>query len=365
MAFGTTASLVGRSAPIDGFVDTGGGRSATTMLHWTGSAIPRRVITFVEKHAPLRGDEVVTEAMLDPLLRRAETCRVLELVSLATTDFDAPGAIGALAIETIGVAICLEHRDGPEPTAPHGEGSVCVVETVARHDAAVHHELLAAVLATGHDHTHSLRWRPPSDEIGGGGDDLALPDDTVIERVVAEYRAALPLPGRTGECPSGVSVTDLANKELDAVMSELVRINNSAFAAHPEQGAWSIDNVRDLVRQSWFDPRLLLIAHDDSMGIVGFAVMKVSKDRPIELYLVATDANAAGAGLGRYLVSEGFRRARERSESSSAMLYVGADNDRAVGLYSSLGFTLHRRQRVVAVHRVGTPTHLHQGLRRV
>ncbi|MEI7723421.1 MAG: GNAT family N-acetyltransferase, partial [Actinomycetota bacterium] len=76
--------------------------------------------------------------------------------------------------------------------------------------------------------------------------------------------------------------------------------------------------------------------------IVGFVWTKIHHDfvnqEPVgELYVVGVDPDHAHQGIGRavsvaainYLVSKGLKQ---------AMLYVDADNEKGLALYTSLGF---------------------------
>jgi mycothiol synthase len=122
---------------------------------------------------------------------------------------------------------------------------------------------------------------------------------------------------------------------------EWVRLNAQVFAFHPEQGAMSVDDLHERQRESWFDAGDFLIARDDSGRMVGYNWLKVENDgveREGEIYVVGVDAASAGRGIGRQLMLAGLERLRQRG-CSVATLYVEADNDAAVGLYRSLGFT--------------------------
>ena len=343
--------------PGAAFLDRAGVLSSATLLHFIGEAIPERVIDFVRQHRPIRGDEVVTAAILAPLIERSPSCRVIELVELASSCCVSP-ADGSddghgIAVMTLGVAICLEHGS---------RGEVCTVETVADDVPHIHHLLLDALLATEHDEQHGLRWRPPSN----ASDELALPPNAVVERRILEMRGALPSPGDVPR-PVGVKLASAAellaagSLSSEALARAVLRINNAAFTNHPEQGAWQSGDVDALLAESWFDFQLLVVAESESGETVGFAVMKAIASRPIELYLVAVDAEATTRGnhrgVGRALVLNGFRRAATVQPSNEAMLFVDAANDRAIALYRSLGFAVERTQMVVAIHPPGTPDH--------
>jgi mycothiol synthase len=125
--------------------------------------------------------------------------------------------------------------------------------------------------------------------------------------------------------------------------AELLRVNNAAFAWHPEQGGWTERDIEARRNESWFDPKGLFIAVDatDSGRILGFHWTKVHYDETPaigEVYVVGIDPAAQGRGLGRLLTLVGLYHLRER-ELSEVLLYTEADNTAAVHTYTRLGFT--------------------------
>src|SRR6185437_1263054 len=57
--------------------------------------------------------------------------------------------------------------------------------------------------------------------------------------------------------PDGVRIRTYAGTADD---SELLRVNNSAFAAHPEQGGWTEADLAERRAEAWFDPEGLFLA---------------------------------------------------------------------------------------------------------
>jgi mycothiol synthase len=128
-----------------------------------------------------------------------------------------------------------------------------------------------------------------------------------------------------------------------------VALNRRAFARHPEQGAWTRDDLDMREREPWFDPAGFFLAERDGQ-LVGFHWTKIHGGRepddadghghePIgEVYVVGVDPAARGTGLGRALTLTGLRYLRARG-LAQVMLYVDETNTAAIGLYESLGFT--------------------------
>lgn len=131
---------------------------------------------------------------------------------------------------------------------------------------------------------------------------------------------------------------------------ELLRVNNAAFAYHPEQGRWTEAELAERRSESWFDPDGLFLAFDDrSDRLLGFHWTKVHLDQPGlgEVYVVGVDPAAQGRGLGKTLTSIGMAWLAQRlaklagAPEPTVMLYVESDNVAAVWTYQSLGFTTY------------------------
>jgi mycothiol synthase len=121
--------------------------------------------------------------------------------------------------------------------------------------------------------------------------------------------------------------------------AEWVALNALAFADHPEQGKLTVDDVVAREGEPWFAAEDFLLARDPGGALVGSIWLKV-EDGVGEVYAVGVHPDRAGAGIGRALMEAGLERLRS-SGVATAALYVEADNDRATGLYRSLGFTDH------------------------
>jgi mycothiol synthase len=154
--------------------------------------------------------------------------------------------------------------------------------------------------------------------------------------------------------PDGVRIRTYASTADDA---ELLRVNNAAFADHPEQGGWTAAQLAERRSEPWFDPDGLFLAFgtiDTASGdregrLLGFHWTKVHLDQPGlgEVYVLGVDPSAQGRGLGQALTSIGISSLAERLAGSKApgeptvMLYVESDNVAAVRTYERLGFTTH------------------------
>lgn len=133
----------------------------------------------------------------------------------------------------------------------------------------------------------------------------------------------------------------------DLVDAEWLRVNNEAFAWHPEQGGWDVDRLRRARETDWFDPHgvLMLWSRDDNQGpqCAGVHWTKLpADDTHGEVYVICLADAVRGQGLGGpftllgigYLIDAG---------AQAVDLYVEGDNTPAVATYRRLGFEIVHR----------------------
>lgn len=154
--------------------------------------------------------------------------------------------------------------------------------------------------------------------------------------------------------PEGVLIRTYAGPYDDA---ELLRVNNAAFAWHPEQGGWTVAELAERRAEAWFDPAGLFLALDTADGrLLGFHWTKVHGDPADglgEVYVVGVDPDAQGRGLGAALTAVGLQHLAGRlsvAAEPSVLLYVESDNAAAVRTYEKLGFTVSSTDTAYAVH---------------
>lgn len=175
----------------------------------------------------------------------------------------------------------------------------------------------------------------------------------VVVRELWQMRRSL-LDAPEPAIPEGVQVRTYAGSADDA---ELLRVNNAAFAGHPEQSGWTPADLAERRAEPWFDPRGLFLAFDTATEkLLGFHWTKVHPDQPGlgEVYVVGVDPSAHRRGLGGALTAIGVASlARRLAEATDpqVMLYVESDNVAAVRTYQGLGFALHSVDTAYAVPR--------------
>ncbi|MFI5607352.1 mycothiol synthase [Amycolatopsis sp. NPDC051903] len=125
----------------------------------------------------------------------------------------------------------------------------------------------------------------------------------------------------------------------------VIGVNARAFDWHPEQGAFTVDELRAEEAQAWFDPAGFFLAEDEKGDVVGFHWTKVHEPVPGrfggepvgEVYVVGVDPATQGGGLGKALTLAGLRYLREKG-LRQVILYVEGDNAPALAVYTKLGF---------------------------
>jgi len=215
------------------------------------------------------------------------------------------------------------------------EGSVLeVVVDPAVDDAAdVHDDVLETAIDTfrGAGGGHLTWWTDVDDP---RAHHIAEQSGLRLERSLHEMRLALPLTAR-----ATVTTRAFTPDDVDAWL----RVNNRAFAAHPEQGGWDRATFETRLNESWFDADgLRLYEHDGA--VVAFCWTKVHHEMspPVgEIYVIGVDPDLHGRGLGRELTLAGLDWMSDHG-LREAMLYVDGGNVAALHLYERLGFETRR-----------------------
>lgn len=163
----------------------------------------------------------------------------------------------------------------------------------------------------------------------------------VAERTLLHLVAPLDArpPDAPGHLPDGYTIGPM---RVGADDDEWVRLNARIFDTHPEQGRLTVDDLRARQQEPWFRADDVLMLRDESGRLVGYDWLKVEatdgETTDGEIYVLGVDPALAGRGLGRILLSAGLRRLVDVG-CNKAGLYVEADNEAAVRLYRTMGFT--------------------------
>lgn len=226
------------------------------------------------------------------------------------------------------------HLDAPDAEAQGGDASGELVVHPGYRRRGYGTALVTALLAGG----DGVRLWAHGELPGAVG----LAKSAGFTRFRALWQMRMPLAGVTDDpvIPSGVTVRTFVPGSDE---EEWLAVNHRAFAHHPEQGAWTMSDLRLREAEPWFDPAGFFLAERDGR-LAGFHWTKVHQEGGDggasigEVYVVGVDPGQQGGGLGRALTLTGLAHLR-RLGLADVMLYVDEDNTAAVRMYTALGFS--------------------------
>ena len=288
-----------------------------------------------------------------PELTPADAAAVLRLAAAAS---DTDGADPLSEHTTLrvrhggdGSAVHLLIRDGAgivgyayvdTTDADAGAAAEAVVHPLRRRRGYGRVLVTAALhVAAEHDPAGRLRIWAHGDHPSASA--LALSLGFTRARALWQMRRSLRTPVPEPVLPDGVALRAFRPGADDEAW---LAVNARAFADHPEQGRWTLHDLRTRMAEPWFDPAGFLLAVNDDDALLGFHWTKVhgavgdhGHDPLGEVYVLGVDPAAQGLGLGRTLTLAGLRHLRDRG-LPQVMLYVDEANRSAVALYTALGF---------------------------
>lgn len=129
------------------------------------------------------------------------------------------------------------------------------------------------------------------------------------------------------------------NPDDDADLAAVVRINNAAFAHHPDQAGMTIDSVRAKLSAAGHSPAGVRLAEIDGR-LNGFCWTQVHHRRALgEISVIGLHPDVHGRGLGAPMTAAGLHWLHDQG-LSQAILYVEAENEPAIRAYEHLGFQI-------------------------
>jgi ribosomal protein S18 acetylase RimI-like enzyme len=145
---------------------------------------------------------------------------------------------------------------------------------------------------------------------------------------------AIDLPISTEPLP-----TRALDPKCDDDVAALLRINNAAFASHPDQGRMTEEDVRSKLAAPGHSPEGVRLAEIDG-ELQGFCWTQVHRARQLgEISVIGLHPDVHGRGMGGPMTAAGLVWMHEQG-LDRAILYVEADNRSAVRSYIRLGFQI-------------------------
>lgn len=127
-----------------------------------------------------------------------------------------------------------------------------------------------------------------------------------------------------------------------AAKQQWVDINNAIFAAHPEQGHFTVADLEARMQLAWFKPEHLVFMYIEEK-LIGYVWNKIEqKSQNIitgEVYAIGVSTAYQGKGYGNLL----FQWALEaigKANCQQIFIYVEADNLPAIRLYEKYGIRI-------------------------
>jgi len=303
------------------------------MSHPPGGRLARGVS--IEERGPLTGDQVRDVLRLVDAVTDTDGVRPLSEHVMLHLRYGGDTPARNFLVREDGQLVGYAHLDTTDVV--EGASAEVAVHPAAR-NAGVGSRLVDAVLRASPDGRLRLWAHGQHPAAAALAARMGFRRSRVLWQMRRSLFAALDRP----VLPAGVSVRTFRVGEDEVRWLE---VNRRAFANHPDQGRWTMAEVRTREREPWFDPAGFFLA-ERTGTLVGFHWTKVHGagafshgHEPIgEVYVVGVDPAEQGHGLGPALVLTGLRHLRAVG-LGQAMLYVEESNTAAIGVYQRLGFT--------------------------
>jgi mycothiol synthase len=158
-----------------------------------------------------------------------------------------------------------------------------------------------------------------------------------LRRAILQIRRRLPVTDLRRDGTAALSTRAFRPGTDDE--ARWLEVNNRAFAWHPEQSGWTLDDLHARMAEPWFDPEGFLLHEVDDRLAAFCWTKRHDEERPPagEIYVIGVDPDFQGRGLGGPMTLAGLDWLADQG-LAVALLWVESDNQHALRVYGRLGF---------------------------
>ncbi|MBM3656203.1 MAG: GNAT family N-acetyltransferase [Actinobacteria bacterium] len=121
--------------------------------------------------------------------------------------------------------------------------------------------------------------------------------------------------------------------------SRFIKLNNTIFVGHPDQGDWNMDRLLSKMSEPWFraDQLFFMVQGGVDIGLLWLKEHKLIDRRVCEIYVIGIHPQYQGKSIGKAVMELALNQ-MSADGFAEAWVYTDRSNEKAIGLYRSLAF---------------------------